>query len=371
MLVDIKMPDLATTDDAVTLLRWWVEVGAQVKLGQPLLEIETDKATMDVEAIAAGTLRAVFATPGDRVAVGQVIAQIEDVASIAVSSPVAAPSLPAAIPPLPLASAVSAALAAPATPDLTARLSLFARNKVERDRLAQQAQQAQRSGPAKAAETKPLTEVIRLSAVQRETARRLQEAKQSIPHFYLTTSAHVDHLVAQRVAAPRKIAWEAYVVLAAARALTAFERMGWRYEGEFLSRNPDAVGVAVDVDDELFVVPVPSPLTLSAADISDLITERVERIQRGDATARRLSPTWLTITNLGAENIETFQAIINPPGAAILAMGRVMAAVTAVSAQQIAIQQRVSLSLSADHRVINGKYAARFLSKLVWELEHS
>src|SRR5262249_16741121 len=95
---------------------------------------------------------------------------------------------------------------------------------------------------------------------------------------------------------------------------------------------------------------------------------KAERIRRGEPGAKTPLETCLTITNLGAENIETFLAIINPPEAAILAVGKVAPAVVP-EGDRIVIQNRVSLSLSVDHRIVNGKYAARFLSRIVSELE--
>lgn len=335
MDIEIRMPDLATTDSEVTLLRWWVEVGQTVELGQPLLEIETDKATMDVEAVAAGTLKAVHTQPGERVAVGQVIAVIESV--VARTAKFA-----------PMPQTVLETQEAVSTPSLLPKTgSLFARNKAARE--AAQGQLA-------------------LSPIHREVARRTQASKQTVPHFYLTTSANADCMVARRESAAQKIVWDAFFVWAAARALKAFERMAYRFDSDKLARNADAIGVAVDFDDDLYVVPIERPLTLTPEQISASILAGVENIRQGDAAARRLGSTCLTITNLGAENIESFQAIINPPDAAVLAIGKIAPTVQ-VADNQMVIQPRVTLSLSVDHRVVSGKYAAKFLSRIVSEVE--
>jgi pyruvate dehydrogenase E2 component (dihydrolipoamide acetyltransferase) len=341
MRVEIKMPDLATADDEVTLVRWLVNVGQTIKLGEPLLEIETDKATMDVEAVAAGTLVAIQVEAGDRVGVGQVIAVIEnDVPETATATPVQAAPQPV-IP-------VQAAVQAPATTPKAG--SFFARNKAARA-------QTQVNGAS-----------IPLSGLQREVARRLQESSQNIPHFYLTSSANAERIAALRNEASKKIVWDAFFVKAVAKALQEFERLRYRFDGDKLTRNPDAIGVAADINDDLYVVPVDNPLSLTLEQISDQIMSRVEQIRGGDASARKLSGTCMTITNLGAENIDAFQAIINPPEAAILAIGRIAPTVWAQNGQ-VVVQQRVSLSLSADHRVVNGKYAARFLSRVIHEIE--
>lgn len=346
MDVQIRMPDLATATDEVKIISWLIKVGTPVKLGEPLLEIETDKATMDVEAVAGGTLKAILVNEGDQVAVGQVIAIIDSaVEGYVQKPPVEAPA------PVPVAAPVI-----PSPAPAAAKTSLFARNK-----LAHQA-------PAD-----PTDEIL-LTATQRELARRLQESKQTIPHYYLTASANAERLIAARTAArdrvpAQKLVWDAFFVVAVARALQAFDRMRYRFEGDRLVRRAtEAVGVAADIDDSLYVLPVDSPLMLSLEQISEQITSRVERIRQGDASAKKLAETWITITNLGSENIESFQAVINPPEAAILAIGKIAPTVQP-QGNQIVIQQRVTLSLSVDHRIANGKYAAGFLSRIVKEIE--
>jgi pyruvate dehydrogenase E2 component (dihydrolipoamide acetyltransferase) len=344
MDVPIIMPDLATTASEVTLIRWLVEVGQPVRLGEPLLEVETDKTSMEVESVAAGILSAVRAQPGDKVAVGQVIAVI---AKTDESAPVARPT----------AAAASRVEAPPARlhPDKARSTnSLFARNKLARESAA--------------------TGEIVLNATQRELARRLQDSKQTIPHYYLNTSANADRLFALREAAQgqtpsQPIHWDAFFVYAVARALTAYDRMRYRFDGDRLvRRNTESIGVAADVDDSLYVIPIDKPLSLTVEQISEQIAATLEQIRQGDPAAKKLKETCITITNLGAEGIESFMAIINPPESAILAVGKVAPTVQPED-DRIIIQRRVSLSLSVDHRIASGKYAAGFLSRIVNELE--
>ncbi len=124
MDIQIKMPDLATTAEEVTIVRWLVEVGTAVRLGEPLLEIETDKATMDVEAVAGGVLKAILANAGDQVAVGQVIAIVESASQV--RQPIAESSL--AIP------VQTTPTAAPLPTKAASSTSLFARNKEAHER---------------------------------------------------------------------------------------------------------------------------------------------------------------------------------------------------------------------------------------------
>jgi pyruvate dehydrogenase E2 component (dihydrolipoamide acetyltransferase) len=103
-------------------------------------------------------------------------------------------------------------------------------------------------------------------------------------------------------------------------------------------------------------------------DISKDIRARAQEIEDGAGKAREIRPAAITVTNLGASNVETFAAIINPPEVAILAIGKI-GPVPVVQNGQVAVQQRVALTLSADHRVINGKYAAEFLDAIIREIE--
>jgi pyruvate dehydrogenase E2 component (dihydrolipoamide acetyltransferase) len=344
MDVEIRMPDLATAESEVTLVRWLVQPGQPVRRGQPLLEIETDKATMEVESVAAGTLKLIQAQPGERVAVGQSIAVVETSAAPTLAAPTEAA----------VRQQIKVAAPTPRTIDGN-RLSFFARNK--------------------AARSAATGEAVRLSATEQEAVHRLQVSKQTIPHYYLNTSANAERMAAIQDGAASgdsgaALLWDAFFVWAVSKALRNFERMRYRIDGDrLIRRSADAIGVAADVDDRLYVVPVERPLALSLEQISEQIRLKVERIRQGDATARKLGETIITITNLGAEGIESFAAIINPPETAILAVGKVAPTVH-VQDDQIVIQKRVSLTLSVDHRVVNGKYAAKFLSKIVYELEH-
>ncbi|MBL8163133.1 MAG: 2-oxo acid dehydrogenase subunit E2 [Anaerolineae bacterium] len=344
MEVQIKMPDLATTEDEIRIVRWLVDVGQPVKLGQPLVEIETDKATMEVESIAAGTLAAIAVAEDQVAAVGQIIAVIESTEHS--SQPAASPA-PTALPHVTTPAKAAPTAPAPAAP----AMSLFARNKMARQAQAQ-----------------PTT--IVLSGTERELAGRLQKSKQTIPHFYLNTSANADRMIALRQqSAPHSIVWDAFFVVAVARALREYPRMGYHFgDGQLVAAAADAVGVAADIDNALYVVVVDNPLAQTVQQVSQQITEKVQRIRQGDAAAKKLTPAAITVTNLGAENIESFAAIINPGESAILAIGKIAPAVVPVD-HNIVIQQRVQLSLSVDHRVANGKYAAKFLSKVVTELE--
>ena len=196
------------------------------------------------------------------------------------------------------------------------------------------------------------------------------QSKQTIPHFYLQTSANAEAMRLRRQArAGKPIAWNAFFVHAVGKALRRFERLAFRFEDDRLVfQEADAVGLAVDVEGDLFTLAIDHPADKTPEVISREIDEGVALLRSGEPRARQARPAALTVSNLGNSGIESFAAVINPPESAILAVGKVMPVVTVVDGQ-IAVQHRVNLTLSVDHRVTSGKYAADFLGEVVRELE--
>ncbi len=345
------MPDLATTDSAIRIVRWMIEPGQNIQRGQPLVEVETDKATTEVESIVSGALVELRAAAGEQVSAGQVIAVFEVETPTAVQ--VAPPAHCSAAEPPPSRDAARRTSPEERAPSQRPA-GMFARNRA-----------------AAAAVAAPAASGIQLSVAQRVAARRLQESKQTVPHFYLQTSVNASRMIARREAAkPLKLAWDAFFVLAAARAIEKFDRFRCRLDGDRLTPlETDAIGVAVDEGNELFVLPVASPKTKSVEQISAEIRQHVERLRSGDPQSRRIHPALLTISNLGVCNVEAFVPIINPPEAAILGVGRIAPTPVAKSDGSIAVEPRCTLTLSVDHRVTSGRYAGDFLAAIVEELE--
>jgi pyruvate dehydrogenase E2 component (dihydrolipoamide acetyltransferase) len=225
----------------------------------------------------------------------------------------------------------------------------------------------------RAAAASPLSPAgVPLTLPQRVAAKRLQESKQTIPHFYLQTSVNAAAMIARREEAKPvvKLAWDAFFVLAVAKAIARFERFRCRLDGErFLPAETDAVGVAVDVEGELYVIPIASPAAKTVEQISDEIRQTVQRLRDGDSEARRIRPALMTVTNLGVCNVESFIPIINPPEPAILGVGRVVPTPVARDDGRISVEHRCTLTLCVDHRVVNGRCAGDFLTAIVNELE--
>ena len=313
--------------------------------------METDKATMEVESVASGVLCEVRSQVGESVSVGDVIAVLE----VAGESRPSVSSEPAPVTAAKAGATASPVMAGPAAGPASGPVGMFARNRAAAATVA---------APAAACG-------IPLSVAQRVAARRLQESKQTVPHFYLQTSVNASRMIARREAAkPLKLAWDAFFVLAAAKAIAKFDRFRCRLDGDRLTPiDSDAIGVAVNEDNELFVLPVAAPTTKSVEQISAEIRQNVERLRSGDPQSRRIHPALLTISNLGVCNVEAFVPIINPPEAAILGVGRVVPTPVVKSDGSIGVEPRCTLTLSVDHRITSGKYAGDFLTAIVEELE--
>ena len=320
MRYEMKMPDLATTDSDIRIVRWMIAPGEKIERGRPLVEVETDKAAMEVESVVGGVLLEVRRQVDDLVAVGDVIAVLE------VDQPTAEDSSSA--PARPTASAVPAvdsvptpAVSAPVrSPDRPAAKGMFARNRAAADVAQPQPQRKQQH-----AQPQPPAIGRPLSVAERTAAKRLQASKQTVPHFYLQTSVNAAAMIARRKAAePVKLVWDAFFVLAAARAVAGFERFRCRFDGERLVPiESDAIGVAVDVEGELFVIPIDARrLPRRSSGFPKKFAAASSGFARGDPEARRVRPAWMTVTNLGSSNVESFIPIINPPEAAILGVRR-------------------------------------------------
>jgi pyruvate dehydrogenase E2 component (dihydrolipoamide acetyltransferase) len=372
MRFEMKMPDLATNDADIRIVRWLIEPGQPIERGRPLLEVETDKAAMEVESAVSGILHEVRTPAGEAVAVGTVIAvlEVEEDKSWG-GSCTAAPSLsarggsttatPTAPAPLPLAG------------EGRAETSPKPRGMFARNRAAAAAGSAASVAETTTAKPSPAASpaAISLSVAHRVAGKLLQESKQTIPHFYLQTSLNAAALIARRKEAePAKLVWEAFFVSAIARVLARFDRFRCRFDGErLLPAETDAIGVAVDVEGDLFVVPIASPAAKTPEQISDEVRQSVRRLRAGDAEAKKIRPALLTITNLGICNVESFIPIIRPPEPAILGIGKIGPEVVGGKDGSIVVQQRCRLTLCVDHRVCSGKYAGDFLGAIVKELE--
>ena len=421
MPINILMPALSPTMEKGNLARWLKKEGDKVKSGDVLAEIETDKATMEVEAIDEGVLAKIVVAEGTQdVAVNQLIAIIasegEDVKAVAASGGAPAKAEVAApVAAAPVAAAPAAAVAPVAKPGGDGRIasSPLARRLakeagldlsaisgtgphgriVERDIKAAQAgggakapaaQGAKPSAPAMAKGMSDETikklyepgsfEEIPHDSMRKVIASRLVEAKQTIPHFYLTVDCNLDALLAAReainAAAPKnkdkqpayKISVNDFVIKAMALALQRVPDANVTYtENTMLKHRHSDVAVAVSIPGGLITPVVRKAETKGLAAISTEMKDLATR-----ARARKLQPQEYqggssAVSNLGMFGIKNFSAVINPPHASILAVGAGEQRVI-VEKGQMKIANMMSVTLSTDHRAVDGALGAELIS---------
>ena len=421
MAVEILMPALSPTMEEGTLAKWLVKAGDKVKSGQILAEIETDKATMEFEAVDEGIISQLLVAAGTAgVKVNTPIAVIVEEGESLSAAPKAAAPVAAVSAPVAVASAMP--VAAPAAKGQGARVfasPLARRLALEKgvdltgvagsgphgrivkadvegsNALApvktSAAPATTAAAPAKGAmptgmtaETvkkmyadRAYTEVT-LDGMRRTIAARLTEAKQTIPHFYLRREVRLDALVAFREQMNKglesrgiKLSLNDFIIKACALALQAVPNANAVWAGDrILKLKPSDVAVAVAVDGGLFtpVLRDADSKTLSAlsAEMKDLAAR---------AKTKKLAPHEyqggsFAISNLGMMGVENFDAVINPPHGAILAVGAGIKKPVVLQDNSIGVATVMSMTLSVDHRVIDGALGAEFLKVVVELLEN-
>jgi pyruvate dehydrogenase E2 component (dihydrolipoamide acetyltransferase) len=349
------------------VLRWLKSEGDSVTKGEPLLEIETDKVTVEVEAPADGLLAGIRAGVGADVPVGETIAVLladgESLAEVApqpaLVAAAAAVAVPAASAPArgrrPLASPKARRLAAERGLDLTAVAG---------------------SGPGGAvvaadvearADREPAADPV--SGVWRLMAQRTTESWQSVPHFYLRREVDASRLLSWRSAVRERpgherISHTDLLVKISAEALRAHPRVNasWR-DGSVVPGEHVNIGVAIAVEEGLIVGVVHEADRLSLAETAARRVELVEAARSGRLRPEDVSGGTFTVSNLGMYGVDSFDAIVNAPQAAILAVGRILDRIVPVDGHP-AVRPTLQLSVSFDHRVIDGARGAEFLTTL-------
>ncbi|MGQ0565954.1 MAG: 2-oxo acid dehydrogenase subunit E2 [Gemmobacter sp.] len=420
MATEILMPALSPTMEEGTLAKWLVKTGDVVKSGQILAEIETDKATMEVEAVDEGIVVKLLVAEGtEGVKVNTPIAEMLDEGESADAALAkAAPAASAA--PAPAATAAPAAAAAPASGGARVFASPLARRIaaekgldlsavkgsgphgriVKSDVEAAQAAPAPvkaAAPPAPAAAAAPAAmaqgmsadtvkkmfadrayEEIPLDGMRKTIAARLTEAKQTIPHFYLRRDVQLDTLMAFRETLNAQLAGRGiklsvndFVIKACANALQAVPAANAVWAGDRMLRlKPSDVAVAVAIEGGLFT---PVLRDAHAKSITALSAEMKDLAAR--AKTRKLAPHEyqggsFAISNLGMMGIDNFDAVINPPHGSILAVGAGVKKPVVQKDGTIGVATIMSMTLSVDHRVIDGALGAEVLKAIIGNLEN-
>ncbi|MCY3710030.1 MAG: dihydrolipoamide acetyltransferase family protein [Caldilineaceae bacterium] len=423
---EVIMPALGMAQDVGVLLRWLKSEGEMVTAGEPLMEVATDKVDVQVEAPATGLLTAVTAQEGDEVPVGQVIGLIAAEGEEIPAAPVAAEpkETPQAekdgVAPLP-SSPVAARIAAEHGVDLAdvqgtgGRISkedveahIRSTGSGSRVLASPKARRLARergvdlatlvgTGPegavlaadvplsAQPEPEAPAPVVHTPAAVEPETqpvsrmwqvmAERLTDSWTSVPHFYLVREVSAGQLINWRTilnanaADGAAITYTDLLTKLAALSLARFPRLNAFWDDGKIVTNPEInVGLAIAVEDGLLVPVVHSADRLRVEEIAARRADLVARADSGELTPDDFTGGTFTISNLGMFGVDAFNAIVNPPQAAILAVGRIADRVVAVDGQP-AVRPMMTLTLSCDHRAVDGVRAAQFLDALVGMIE--
>jgi pyruvate dehydrogenase E2 component (dihydrolipoamide acetyltransferase) len=373
MATDVIMPALGMAQETGKVLRWLKAEGEPVTQGELLLEIETDKATAELEAPATGTLARVTAAAGDEIPVGQVIALILAPGEAVPAGEPVARNVTAPVVEPPLASMPGAA-SAPEAPARRAPASPRAR-RLARER-GVDLEAVTGSGPGGAIVAGDLTrgrETAALSTTWRLMAERTTQTWTTTPHFFLLREVGAAGLIAwrkQHKGLPvGEVTYTDLLVRLAAAALRLHPEMNARWERGAIVWDPAVnIGIAVAIEHGLVVPVVHGADRMTLAEIARRRADLVARAREGRLRPDDLSGGTFTISNLGMFGIDVFNAILNGPQAAILAVGRIADRVVPVDGRP-AVRPTLVLSLSCDHRVIDGARGARFLESLAGLVE--
>ena len=371
MPASVIMPALELAQETGKVLRWLKSPGDTVRKGESIVEIETDKVTVEIEAPASGILSDVTARAGDVVPVGQAIALI--VAPGEAASPLARKvteqehSTAAAVPAARLAAASPKArrLAAERGRDVSALRGSGPGGAVLAADVA----------TAKLPEVPPArsVEAPGVSTVWRIMAERMTASWTTAPHFYLVREVNVSRLVSWLEKARKQtgahVTYTDLLVKLIAATISQHPAVNASWKDGAIVRNADInIGLAVAIDDGLVVPVLHRADTLSLAELATRREDLVSRAQAGKLRPPDIQGGGFTISNLGMYGVDAFNAIINPPQAAILAVGRIADRVVALNGQP-AVQPTMVLTLSCDHRALDGARGAQFLGALAELIE--
>jgi pyruvate dehydrogenase E2 component (dihydrolipoamide acetyltransferase) len=427
MPINILMPALSPTMEEGTLARWLLKEGDKVTAGAVMAEIETDKATMEFEAVEEGVLGKILVPEGtEGVKVNDVIAVLleegesaADIGAAKAPAPAAAKAEAAAPAPAAAAAVSAPAPAAPAAADGSRVFASPLARRIAKEKgldlgqikgsgpkgrivkadvesakpgasapataaVAAQAAAptAMPAGPAAEAVKKMYEgrayEEVKLDGMRKTVAARLTEAKQTIPHFYLRRDIRIDALLSFRAELNKqleargvKLSVNDFIIKACALALQQVPAANAVWAGDRILRlKPSDVAVAVAVDGGLFTPVLKDAETKSLSALSAEMKDLAARARDRKLVPHEYIGGSFAISNLGMYGIDNFDAVINPPHGAILAVGAGVKKPVVGAGDQITVATVMSVTLSVDHRVIDGALGAELLQAIVTNLEN-
>jgi pyruvate dehydrogenase E2 component (dihydrolipoamide acetyltransferase) len=403
MAKDILMPLLSPSMTEGTLVKWIKKEGDPVKSGDVLAEVETDKATMDLEAFDSGILRKILIPEGAKVPVQSRIGIIGTKDEKIDESAPAAPAASAAPAPKEEAKTSAAAPSSAPTPAVAAPTGgrvkasplakKIAQEKgvslatltgsgpggriVKQDVLNAPANgQAQSGGGSSIYARGPIAKEgsVKLTTMRSVIAKRLLESKTTIPHFYLEIEVDAKPLLDLRAQLndslgklnpPVKLSLNDFVLKAAAEAVRRVPAVNASFEGDSIRQFADVqLSFAVAISEGLITPIIREAQNKSLIQISGEAKALAAKAKEGKLKPEEFQGGTFTVSNLGMLGIDRFSAIINPPQAAILAVGNIVKKPVVGANDEIAVGHRQSITLSCDHRVVDGAVGAAYLKEL-------
>ena len=395
------MPKLSDTMDEGIILKWVKKEGDAVKQGEIIAEVQTDKAEMELEAYDSGIIRKIFVPEGKGAPVGKPIAIIgsatEDISALLVdtSAPVAShgasPSIEIPKAPEPSKPPVIAAVSTTSGSEGRTKASPLAKAIAVQNRI--DLATISGSGPMGRIVKRDLEPVlakglsvssknyvagktveIPLSMMRKTIAKRLVESKTTAPHFYLTYEIDMDRAVDFRTslnaALNMKTSYNDIVVKTCALALRDHPKVNSSFAGDkIIQHGPINVGIAVALDDGLITPVIRNADMKSIQEIANESKELATKARDKKLKPDEFSGGTFTVSNLGMFGVEEFAAIINPPEGAILAVGSIVEKAVVVNGK-VQIGSRLKLTLSCDHRVVDGAVGAQFMQEVKAILEN-
>lgn len=421
MSVNIEMPKLSDTMTEGTLIKWHKQVGDTVEIGDILAEVETDKATMEMEAFDDGVITQILVKEGEKAVIGGVLAVLDGDSADASPAPAAAqPAAPAAADSSPAPAVTPASAPTPSASGDRLKASPLARKIAAESgvdlstvtgsgpagRIVKSDVQSASSAPAKAAASteasaaaalaasaksktaapaaatpapaailptaKEGDERIELSSMRKVIASRLLTSKTTIPHFYLHVEVDAAPLMALRAQVNaqaekthgNKYSVNDFILKAVINAAEAVPAVNASFAGDHIVKFKHVgLSVAIAVEDGLVTPVIKQAESKSLLAISRAVKDFAVRAKDKKLKPDEFDGGTITVSNLGAWGIESFDAIVNPPQAAILSVGAAIEK-PVVKNGQIVPGLRMNLGLSCDHRVVDGAVGASFLSEV-------
>lgn len=400
---NVTMPKLSDTMTEGTIARWRKKKGDTVETGDILAEVETDKATMEMEAFDDGVLQEIYVPDGGKAAVGAKVALIlaEGESADSSEAPKAEANLTTKGAKAPEAKSEAKPAASAGAPDPNARVkaSPLAR-KIAKERgvslvgitgtgptgrvVAKDVPEKGSAPVATSSAAAPALKIpvtpagegdtsVPLSNMRRTIADRLVASKQQNPHFYLSIEVDASQLMrlrkeantANEAAGLPKLTVNDFVLLAIARAASQHPYINASWAGDSIVQYGAVnIAVAVAVEDGLVTPVIRNAHKLSLKDISAAVKDLATRARNKKLKPEEYQGGTITVSNLGSYGIEQFFAIINPPQAAILAIGAIVKKPVVNAKGEIVVGERMNISLSGDHRVVDGAVGAEYLTTL-------